>query len=394
MKYLSDLLYVDIDTSTFNGSYKTYNVVMTSPSFIGSSYDEDLMYNSVSEEIYTGSVFGNGGIVRVYLNDIIQSYVYDNSYVYDHLTSTKEVTYDCPTGVLFEITVNCNDVEYVLNATPYIMNYYRDAKTVEMNNLQELYIDHVPANYNLLTQRTNVLPRIPRLVTMTDRFWLSGLFATNIGWVSNSATATYLDNVFRIAGRKDEVIDNTNATQLDYKGLIQAFTIKGGAYFDIVNNADEVVFATSNQLDSNSTFGELQSYVPIAKVDTCPAEYYLIWIDRTGAYQCQPFNGRTTLTESLSTSYRENIINTSIPFNKTITNKWKMNSGWLTYDEYKAYESILSSKFLYLYNTQYDEGYEVVLETNSWTEKTKENKDKMFNLQIDVKSARPQKITY
>jgi hypothetical protein len=141
-------------------------------------------------------------------------------------------------------------------------------------------------------------------------------------------------------------------------------------------------------------FGDLQVYTPIAKVDKCPAEYYLIWIDRTGAYQCQPFKGKNKLSESVSTSYITSLIGTDIVSGKQITNSFSLNSEWLTYDEYKAFESIFSSKFLYLYNTEYDEGYEVVLTNNEWTEKTKQNRDKMFNLSIEVKSARPQIITY
>lgn len=396
MKYLSDLLYAEIDTSNFTGESITYDVRITNPDFSGSSYDGDLMYNPKVEVIYRGNIYSTGGIVRIYLNDVIESYVYDNSYVYNPLrTNLTDFTLTNASGVLFSVSVVLeNGTEYEVVAEPYIMNYYRDAKTFEMNNIDYLSNDGIPANYNLLMQRTNVLPRIPKLGKITDRFWVSGLFATNISWVGNAATATYLDNEFRIAGRKDGVIDNSTAKRAQFKGLVQAFTLKGNTYYDMVEYADEIVFASSNQLHSDSVFGNLQVYTPIAKVDKCPAEYYLIWIDRTGAYQCQPFTGKNKLSESVSTSYITSLIGTDIVSSKQITNSFSLNSEWLTYDEYKAFESIFSSKFLYLYNTEYDEGYEVVLTNNEWTEKTKQNRDKMFNLSIEVKSARPQIITY
>lgn len=396
MKYLSDLLYVDIDTASFAGESRTYEVVMTNPDFNGSSYDGDLTYWTHSDVIYKGRVYGTGKTVRIYLNDIIESHVYDNSYVYEPLRKeTSDFTWTNVKGALFSITVILeDDTEYDVVAEPYIMNYYRDAKTVEMNNIDYLSNDAIPANYNLLMQRTNVLPRIPKLPIITDRFWVSGLFATNISWVGNAATATYLDNEFRIVGMKDGVINNSTTSRPRFNGLVQAFTLKGNKYYDTVEDADEIVFACSNQLNGNSVFGNLQDYTPIAKVDRCPAEYYLIWIDRTGAYQCQPFTGKNRLSESVSTSYITSLIGTDIVSSKQITNSFSLNSEWLTYDEYKAFESIFSSKFLYLYNTEYDEGYEVVLTNNEWTEKTKQNRDKMFNLRIDVKSARPQIITY
>lgn len=394
MKYLSDLLYVDVATSAFTGRTRTYQVFMESPTFTGCSVDYDLSPSWNTTLIYTGSIYGTGNEVRIHLNDIVESYVYDNSYVYEAMERKDDFVCVAPDGVLFHIYIKLEDgTEYRIEADPYIMNYYRDAKVTEQNNMQDLGNSPVPANYNLLFQRTSILPRIPRLVTMTDRFWVGGLFGTTLNWVGNAATATYLDNEFRIVGRIGDVLYNKNAVKTQFRGLVQGFTLKGEKYYDIVHEADEVVFASSNALDSGSSFGS-QVCTPIAKVDHCPAEYYLIWIDRTGAYQCQPFTGKNRLTESISTSYTTNLINTEKVSNKQIANVFTLNSEWLTYDEYKAFESIFTSKYLYLYNTEYDEGYEVILTNNEWIEKTRQNKDKMFNLQIKVKSARPQNITY
>lgn len=380
MKYLSDLLYVDIDTSGFLVPNIDYQVWMINPTASGNS----------RELIYTGRIWKTGGKVRIYLNDIIATHTYNNSYITDHISDT-------PSGVLFNIKVVIPSIayEYNIDGDPYIMNYYKDAKTTRYDYMMSLDTG-LPYLYNILFQRTNVLPRIPKLGYATDNFFLSSLIATTSEWRYSSEIDG--DAVYNIVGTKDDT-DITNYMTFDNGALINAITIKGQDLYDLTKESDKIYFAHTSLFENEDEDEweykpELVNCTPIAIVDECPSDYYLIWIDRTGAYQCQPFNGKVTLSESLSTNYRYDSIDTEIPFNKKVTDKWNLNSNWLTYEEYKAYESIFTSKYLYLFDTKNDEGWEVVLDTNKWTEKTKENKDKMFNLQLDMHSARPQNILY
>lgn len=380
MKYLSDLLYVDIDTSGFLVPNIDYQVWMINPTASGHS----------RELIYTGRIWKTGGKVRIYLNDIIATHTYDNSYITEHISDT-------PSGVLFNIKVVIPSIayEYNIDGDPYIMNYYKDAKTTRYDSMMSLDTG-LPYLYNILFQRTNVLPRIPKLGYATDNFFLSSLIATTSEWRYSSEIDG--DAVYNIVGTKDDT-DITNYMTFDNGALINAITIKGQDLYDLTKESDKIYFTPTSLFevegeDEWEYKPELVNCTPIAIVDECPSDYYLIWIDRTGAYQCQPFNGKVTLSESLSTNYRYDSIDTEIPFNKKVTDKWNLNSNWLTYEEYKAYESIFTSKYLYLFDTKNDEGWEVVLDTNKWTEKTKENKDKMFNLQLDMHSARPQNILY
>lgn len=378
MKYLSDLLYVDIDTSGFLVPNIDYQVWMINPTTSGHS----------RELIYTGRIWKTGGKVRIYLNDIIATHTYNNSYITDHISDT-------PSGVLFNIKVVIPSIayEYNIDGDPYIMNYYKDAKTTRYDSMMSLDTG-LPYLYNILFQRTNVLPRIPKLGYATDNFFLSSLIATTSEWRYSSEIDG--DAVYNIVGTKDDT-DITNYMTFDNGALINAITIKGQDLYDLTKESDKIYFTPTSLFENEDEWEykpELVNCIPIAVVDECPSDYYLIWIDRTGAYQCQPFNGKVTLSESLSTNYRYDSIDTEIPFNKKVTDKWNLNSNWLTYEEYKAYESIFTSKYLYLFDTKNDEGWEVVLDTNKWTEKTKENKDKMFNLQLDMHSARPQNILY
>lgn len=390
MKYLSDLLYVDIPTSDFSGQNKTYKVYMVTPYLqLEVDYYPSMQYNK--RLIYTGNVYGTGKTARIYLNDIIATHVYDNSYVYNHIDNYNGfISTQITDPVLFEIKVEVEGVgEYSVTADDnVIMNYYRDAKTIAYRNILPLYTDYLPISYNPLMQRTQVLPRIPRLPYSTNNFWLSGMLASNRAWI-NANASPYYDAEINVVGLMDDNSVEVRGIQTFYtESPINAITIKGDEYDDIVKNADKIAFA------GRPSDGSPRPVIPIAVIDKCPADYYLIWIDRTGAYQCQPFNGKNVLSESVSTSYINNLIDVQKVVGKNITNEWSLNSGWLSEEQYKAYESIFSSKYLYLFNVEYDDGYEVILNTNKWTEKTKTNHDKMYNLSITVKAAQTQNINY
>lgn len=378
MKYLSDLLYVDIPTTNFKGENTTYQVWMVSP--ILRWVDDIATYGEREDLIYTGNIYGTGNDARVYLNDIIATYVYDNSYVIERKKDT-------PRGVLFHIKITSPklDQPIYVDADPYIMNYYKDAKVRRYDNMFPLS-SQIPLMYNLLTQRTQVLPRIPRLSYVTDNIWFSALTAT---------TTNASDEEYNIVGVKGE---NEIAYNLTYpnRALINAVSFTGNDYYNITEESHTLYYTgyIRNNYSDGVLYREIDKAVPVAYIDECPAEYYLIWIDRTGAYQCQPFSGKNTLSESISTSYIDGTIDFKKVSDKNITCKWNLNTSWLSEDEYKAYESLLTSKYVYLFNTEYDEGYDVIVDTNSWTEKTRRNRDKMYNLTISVKTAQTQNIIY
>lgn len=418
MKYLSDLLYVDIPTSLFEGEYRTFEVWMDSPNEFGMMYDSEIGTDTLQlsenrQTIYVGRIYGTGKTERIYLNDIISTHVYDNSYIYDHigkeLESNENVYLSKPTGVLFRITVYIVDMfSKSIDVDPYIMNYYRDAKTTKAGNIVDLgegvadpsgytEIGKAPIAYNLLNQRTSIYPRVPKLPYISENYWFGSLVASTIGWydyMNDGVNGAH--NIITAVDEGDRLTYANTYTSCWFQtnSAINAFVVKGTKLHNITKqNKNSIVLSTQPSANPESLKYETL-YIKLADIDECPAPYYLIWIDRTGAYQSQPFRGKTTLSESISTNYRYDMIDREIPIDKKVTNKWTLNSEWLNYEQYKAYESIFTSKFLYLFNTEYDEGYEVVLDTNEWIEKTKDNRDKLFNLQLELHEARPQNIIY
>lgn len=385
MKFLSDILYVKIPTQQFTGSYCEYEVVMKSPNFTGSNFDSSYNWTEETEVIYRGKIYGTGKEEKIYLNDIIATYVYNNNYITTEDKSGFSVI-NPRSGVLFNISVNLTgygsyDLEVEDNS--YIMNMYRDPKTY-ISEVEDL--DTTNSNItNLLSVRTPVYPRIPHLPYTTNKFFAAGLFAATNGWIQNSINEYGQELVFVGSSDEDNPIPSKLSIQKEITGPIIACSLTGSAYKTATKFSNSVYLMSE---DAN------QPYVKLADVDRCPSEYYLIWIDRTGAYQCQPFDGKVILSEDINTSYTINLINQKHVSNKLTTNSWTLNSGWLNYDQYKAMETIFTSKYLYLFNTLYNEGYEVILNDKTWTEKTKSNKDRLFNLQINVSENTSQNIIY
>jgi hypothetical protein len=112
-------------------------------------------------------------------------------------------------------------------------------------------------------------------------------------------------------------------------------------------------------------------FIPVAYLDDCPSDYYVIWQDRTGAYQCQPFSKKSTYRENIDTSYLTNELGEERPYRKSIQSEWTLNSDWLTEEGYKAHESLLTSPKIHLFDTKNDMMWEVNCTNSQWEDKTK-----------------------
>lgn len=133
-------------------------------------------------------------------------------------------------------------------------------------------------------------------------------------------------------------------------------------------------------------------YMPIAVVDDCPSRYYLMWQDRFGGVQCQPFNGTSTYSESISTIQIQNYQGHRRNATHIVDPTYSLNTKWLTEEEYPIYESLFTSPYLLLIDTELDKQYRVILVGEDYTEKTFRNQKQMLNLNIQVKVDKLQTI--
>ena len=127
---------------------------------------------------------------------------------------------------------------------------------------------------------------------------------------------------------------------------------------------------------------------------SCPKGYYLIWQDRFGSQQCQPFQMVDTYSEDIEASELTNYYGKRSIYKIEVQPKWKIQTSWITDSQYRCYESLFISPYLKLYNANEDLVYDVILKDHNYTEKTFLNQGKLFNLELTLEQDTTQNILY
>lgn len=406
--YLSDPIY-------FGNDYTAWTNIGDSLSYVVSMKPSGYKLSSYSsypwQEIYRGHISVLGGIQHIHLNDIIASAIDDRSYI----SPADPVRVDWPDqhpvksmiespSVLIDVKVELTgfDNHPTLTSTYQytVLAYYKDAQTKRGEDIGNLtYTDSVRV-YNILQQRCSTLPRIPLLSKATDKFWVGALFAGNLAYWDYSQSDG--DPQFMWWGQPDSLktplyLIDQNYVGYDSPGQVVATNISGDNLYKVLRNrynATKITIQPRSQTSSDVGCMDIFHSIPVANVDQCPADYYLIWMDRTGAYQCQPFNKKVTRKENITSTDIVNFRDEKRVVSKVVTNEWTVNSDWLTYTEYKDFESLFVSPYLYLYDVKNDEGYWVNVTNKSWEEKSSTNNKKPFNLKLTLTANTSQNIIY
>lgn len=127
----------------------------------------------------------------------------------------------------------------------------------------------------------------------------------------------------------------------------------------------------------------------------CLPKYYLMWQDRYGGYQSQPFDKIDTFSEAITSEKITNYRREQRLSNATITPKWEIQTGWIDEHYYPYYESIFVSPYLILFDTENNHGYNVMITDNQYTEKTYQNQQrKMFNVKLKLEQNKTQIVKY
>lgn len=383
--YLSDELYIELKLDRdYLNTYLNYN--LTRKEYFGSD----------TEIIFSGRIYYYETNQKIYLNDIISSH--SINYKKRIPTSTNvvgSVDYNnANVGGVYQ-TFNFNlyqgDVFIQSYSLGPILSYYKDVDLPKGE-----YIDLSQSGfYNILEQRTDILPRIPKLESyenLTPGF--SNNFYFSVLWIPCSSffsSSTINDRVIYKMVAKNDL--GTTLNYIDYDGgnFVHGENIDG---YDMsqLTAADptEIGICAISEGDIDSEI----YYKKVANVDFCPADYYLIWYDRTGAYQCQPFSKKSTHSESITTNNLVNIIEETRPYEKLIEDRWTINSDWLNEKEYKAFESIFTSPYLYLYDKNLNTGWWVNCTDKNWTQKTYKNQKRLFNLTVNLSINKNQRLLY
>lgn len=355
-----------------------------SDSVIGTNvrYTVDV-YGKTINTIYTGTVYATGKEQTLYLNDIL--YTIQDSY---------------------EWFVNTNVSRVVENASyfmPQIRVKFEDGNTYYLTDV--VFATRVPNNKTNLPETPSdmlaltplvecgnkVYPRMPVSANFnSNMFFGTGILHYN--GLSNT-TKTYI-GVF---------IDN-EAGSTNRLGILSISGIQYGENLskyiynkDVVNSLSRILGASTDgnpYIGAYLTLGSGQpsGTIKLCEIDYEPAPYYVAWINRFGCWQCQPLHSKYEMTEKVDTKYILTVNNENIPVEKNSEFKWTLNTDWLTYTEHDEFESILTSKYVYLYNTETEEGHYVTVDDSNWTFRNSVNTNKPFNLTLKLSKSFKQNI--
>lgn len=137
-----------------------------------------------------------------------------------------------------------------------------------------------------------------------------------------------------------------------------------------------------------------ENMAPIAAIDECAADYYLMWQDRLGGIMSRGFSGKSTFRDDYtykqvedSYGHKRNVIIDSKP-------TWELNTTFLNENEYVLYESIFTSPRVILYSTKLDKSYMVIPQGKQFVEKRWDNTKKISNFTITVELDKNQQFIY
>ena len=334
MATISSRIKVDLTTtSQATPYYQTYNV-----------YLKGIATGSTYTLVYVGRVYVPASTTKVtiYLNDVLR----DNSTDYSFFLDDSEDFVDTNLMLYWKVTSATIDYNGLV--------YYYDLPIWKKEPASE-----PDADFGLLlAQTTNKVPRVPSIKT---------------GFMTIGATifSTITQNVYYWSDT--ERIEHANLN-----------LVANGVVF--IQERLSYIFAEEATIPSSLWLGTATEKVTkIAELlPACQSDYYLSWIDRTGGWNCQPFDGRYDFSEQFKTETTTNLFNERRPTRKELNGKWSLNTKFLTEADYKMYEPILWSKYLYLYDVRNDKGFYVIVTNTTYNEKLFKNEKGLFTFGVEV----------
>ena len=137
-----------------------------------------------------------------------------------------------------------------------------------------------------------------------------------------------------------------------------------------------------------------KEYRKVAEINSCKERYYLLWQDRYGSYQSQPFKGKMEYSEDITNEEILSYTGRRRKSNVIVQPKWKLNSGWLKEQLFPFYESIYVSPILKLYDTKTEHEYDVILKDTPYVEKKYLNDKKLLSIELNLEATKTQNIIY
>lgn len=204
--------------------------------------------------------------------------------------------------------------------------------------------------------------------------------------------------VLRVASTDPPIVDEGWA-QIEITSLLRNLESYNGIYIQFTSGTDESDSEGKMHAILKFRNKDVTERCKIADIDTQQCtdvrRYYLMWQDRFGGFQCQPFEKTETYQEDFKRHEWATYQNAKRLGGIEIQPKWKLNTGFIDDEFYPYYESILVSPYIMLIDNVEDKTYRVLVNDSNYTEKTFKNQGRqLFNLELTVSQDKPQQILY
>lgn len=397
MKYLNERITQQIDLGTVQtkGMYK-YEVQST-----------DRLEQSGWNTIFVGNYYNNAERYHTFdITDLCRSRKRNI-----HTTFGNSIDSDVFTVEQYRIIVTKSDNTTVTGEAinvAHVYPYPNVQKSALILHPASKFFDITTANsfdVSLLLQgytryRTGInnLYLCPRYPLVNDEQYLNRGDTMTFGATIEIGSSVQGVTLFSVAAGADYTDTNEwygsySLQHLGDEGYSHTFFKSYGYFLNTSNkggvpmNTDYWVYMTWE--NSNN----VSQYRRIAIIEACKSRYYLLWQDRYGSYQSQPFNGKMEYSENITNSEYVSYTGERHKYNVQVQPKWKLNSGWLKEDLFPFYESIYVSPILKLYDTETETEYDVILNDN-YVEKKYVNEKKLLSIELNLEATEKQNITY
>ena len=398
MKYLNDRITqrIDLGSAPAKGMYK-YEIQVYN------------LYSSTWISIFVGNYYNNG--TRYYTFDITD--ICRNRKSTLHTSESSD--YDKEVNIVeqYRLRVTKDNGETVYGSSFFVAHIYT-YPNLQYGYDPNLRPDNVffdinkSTNYlvSVLLQGTNryrtpesSLPSmylIPQYPNVSDSQDLSFLDTMTFGLTLESGSSIEDATIFAVEREKDYSNQKNWFGQYDMRINMELYTHTFfGSFGKFIKDVDQNI--PNYDIDVYITWkngSNISQYRKVAEIKSCKERYYLLWQDRFGSYQSQPFKGKMEYSEDIKNEEILSYTGRRRKSNVIVQPKWKLNSGWLKEQLFPFYESIYVSPILKLYDTKTGHEYDVILKDTPYVEKKYHNDKKLLSIELNLEATETQNIIY
>lgn len=387
MNYLNDRITqrIDLGTAQAKGVYK-YEILVT-----------DLADQSGKYVVFVGSYYNSG--TRYYTFDITDVVRGRKT---NHMRASESEK-DCNQVEQYWIRVTLDDDQTVTSSAMNVAHVYTypnvPLASYSKTSPNSVFFDPTYANrlkssvllqgYNRFQRKTTLLPHYPHLNNEQDYSSPSYPFAIML----EVGSAVTDNQIALIAVERGEDPDDQSARICEVHPDHIAYDSYAHLWFLDIGDLLYNIRGVQDDIDIYLYNSSDDAYALVARVDACHPRYYLMWQDRFGSFQCQPFNDKTKFTETITNGETVSYTDKRYKNSAIVQPKWHIDSGWIPEDNFVFYESLYISPYLKLIDSKIGKAYDVIMK-GDYVEKTFKDEKKMLNISLDLEATEKQNIIY